>query len=272
MSTIAVGDIHGRADLLGPLLKRLRKEIKAEDHLVFLGDYVDRGPDVKSCFDLLTEWCGDPPCRTVFLMGNHEECMLRARNDHTCHSWLTAMEGLSTIASYDARLAGWFREQLHAAGPRLYREAFTLPYDRFFALLPSGHLEILDSLRIAFETNDAVCVHAAYDPNRPIDTQDRALVLWGARFPRGYRGGRKVIYGHHANAIRKGNQWMPRICGRTYGIDTVAQNVLTAFRLPDGAVFQVPKAGYSLNTIAKGFVARMARFLPITKRLYLPKR
>jgi serine/threonine protein phosphatase 1 len=183
-------------------------------------------------------------------MGNHEECMLRSRDDQARHSWLTAMGGLTTIASYDPALERAFRDQLRTAGPRLYQERFPLPYDRFFAAMPDEHQEILDGLRFLHQTPDAVYVHAGFDADLSVEGQVADVVLWGAGFPRGYSGTQRVVYGHHSNAVRDGTRVLPRIADSTYGIDTVAAGVLTALRLPDGRLFQEPEPGATALAIS----------------------
>jgi serine/threonine protein phosphatase 1 len=239
MSTVAVGDIHGRADLLKPLLATLRHELKADDVLVFLGDYVDRGPDVRGCLELLSAWRREPLCRTHFLMGNHEEWLLRTRSDPTKHSWVVGMNGLTTVASYAPVLADHLRAELRRLGPQLLLEPTPLPYERFFSQVPESHLELLDALELACETPDAVLAHAGYDASLPASRQEASVTLWGAGFPEGYAGEKPLVYGHHANALQRADGLVePLVVGNTHGIDSVALGALMALRLPDGAVFR----------------------------------
>lgn len=239
MSTVAVGDIHGRSDLLRPLLESLRSELANDDVLVFLGDYVDRGPDVKGCLELLARWRSDPPCETHFLRGNHEDWLLRSRDDPTTHSWMLGMDGLSTVRSYDPQVAEGLRAELASQGHRLLIEKTPISYGRFFSLLPPSHLELLDALELAVETPDAVCAHAGYDGSLSAAAQDPQVALWGPGFPGAYRAGaagKPLIYGHHADASPAG----PRVVGRAYGIDAVAEGALLALRLPEGRVISSP--------------------------------
>ncbi|HBP16457.1 MAG TPA: hypothetical protein DEA08_01520 [Planctomycetes bacterium] len=239
MSTVAVGDIHGRSDLLAPLLEALREELAADDVLVFLGDYVDRGPDVKGCLELLAQWRAAPPCATHFLRGNHEDWLLRSRSDPTTHSWVLGMDGLSTVRSYDAGVAEELRAELASQGQRLLLEKTPISYERFFSLLPASHLELLDALELAVETPDAVCAHAGYDASRSAAEQDPQVALWGPGFPEAYdpgEGGKPLIYGHHADATPAG----PRVVGRAHGIDAVAEGALLALRLPEGRWISSP--------------------------------
>ena len=99
VATIAIGDIHGEAVALGDLLCQLRDEIGPDDTVVFLGDYVDRGPDARACIDAILEFRSDVPSPVVCLCGNHEDWMLRTFRDPRRHSWLMGMEALDTIRS-----------------------------------------------------------------------------------------------------------------------------------------------------------------------------
>src|SRR3989442_11777396 len=100
MATIAIGDIHGHAAALGDLLGQLRSEVGPDDTVVFLGDYVDRGPDTRACIDAILQFRDDVRSDIVCLCGNHEDWMLRTLRDPRRHSWLMGMEALDTIRSY----------------------------------------------------------------------------------------------------------------------------------------------------------------------------
>ena len=77
MSTIAIGDIHGNLRALEDLLSRITPELNAGDTVVFLGDYIDRGPDAKGCIQTILDFRRTTNGRVVTLLGNHEEWMLR---------------------------------------------------------------------------------------------------------------------------------------------------------------------------------------------------
>ena len=100
MATIAVGDIHGNFRAAEDLLERLQPDLTSNDTLVFLGDYIDRGPDTKSCIDCIVALKSEADFAVVTLMGNHEEWMLSTMHDYTRHSWLIGAESFDTIASY----------------------------------------------------------------------------------------------------------------------------------------------------------------------------
>src|SRR5580765_5777294 len=98
MRTLAIGDIHGSFIALSTLLNTL--EIQPADQLVFLGDYIDRGPDSRKVLDLLTR--PNPPGSRVFLRGNHEVMILDAREDLLKANTWQSYGGLETAFSYGA--------------------------------------------------------------------------------------------------------------------------------------------------------------------------
>ena len=122
MATVAIGDVHGNLRALDDLLARLDPLLTAEDTVVFLGDYIDRGPDTRGCVESILRWRQESPATVVTLMGNHEDWLLRSIDDPTRHSWLVGMEAHETIASYSPRVADELRGAVEAAGPRLLTE------------------------------------------------------------------------------------------------------------------------------------------------------
>ena len=125
MATVAVGDIHGNFAALDDLLTRLEPELGAGDELVFLGDYLDDGPDVRRCIDRILDLRQDGACPVVALMGNHEQWMLNSRHDHTRHSWLLGMGGLRTVASYSPEAAETIGRGIEEAGPAIVLPRFS---------------------------------------------------------------------------------------------------------------------------------------------------
>ncbi|MEM7473648.1 MAG: metallophosphoesterase family protein, partial [Planctomycetota bacterium] len=93
---IAIGDIHGCAHPLNVLLDLIQPS--AEDLIVTLGDYVDRGPDSKGVVDRLIELGNH--CKFVALKGNHEEMMLDVVQDRKPHERWLQFGGVSTLDSY----------------------------------------------------------------------------------------------------------------------------------------------------------------------------
>ena len=241
MATIAIGDIHGNRALLQDLLTKVLPEVRPEDTLVFLGDYIDRGPDSCGCVDVILRLKTEARFTIVTLLGNHEQWMLRSLRDPTRHSWLVGMEALETIESYSAKAAGIMKDALEKHGARLFMERMPLPYDMFFDAMPPGHLEFFKQLQPFHQTLDVICVHGGVDLNGVLDPDNEDVQVWGPLgFPEDYTGNKAVVYGHRNDAVTGDNKLpQPRIGpNRTYGIDTIAHGVLTAMRFSDEKVFQ----------------------------------
>ena len=241
MSTIAVGDIHGNLPALVDVLGQLRREVQRDDTVVFLGDYIDRGPDSKGCIDAILSFRNEIDAEVVTLMGNHEDWFLRTRRDHLRHSWLLAMEAFETIRSYSPDAVTILRNAIARDVAAVYLEQVPLPYEAFFECMPAAHIEFFENLRLYHQTIDCVCTHGGVDPRVDgVHQQSRRDLIWGGgSFPDGYDGADIVVYGHRNNATLDDAAWpMPTVVGQTIGIDTISHGVLTAIRLPDRHVFQ----------------------------------
>lgn len=170
----AVGDIHGRADLLETLLagiERDRRGRSADARLIFLGDYVDRGPASKEVIELLTK--GLPQgFATCFLKGNHEDLLLSFLADPAAGlNWLHN-GGDATLFSY-----GVPREDILRAfwsGPRALLEAAEI----FGALLPEEHRRFFEALATYHRAGDYYFVHAGVRPGTPLDAQVEDDMIW----------------------------------------------------------------------------------------------
>ncbi len=220
----AVGDIHGRADLLNGLLARIVADaapaLARGEHplLVFLGDYVDRGVDSKGVLDRLTALLAMPGFEVRTLMGNHEEAMLAFLEDPEGNAGWLDFGGGATLASYGVappigRPSG---EELVALGSALA------------AALPEGHLRFLKSLELAVVLGDYVFVHAGLRPGVPLDAQSARDLLWiRQEFLSEKKPFEKVVVHGHTP------EEMPYDGPTRIGLDTgaYATGVLTAVRL-----------------------------------------
>ena len=241
MATFAIGDVHGNLRALDDLLGQLRRESGAGDTVVFLGDYIDRGPDSLGSVASILQFQREVSAEVVCLCGNHEDWLLRTRADYGRHSWLLGMDAFETIRSYSFRAELVLRAAIVGAGADLWRGQVRLPYDVFFDSVPSEHLRFFEELREHHQTADCVCTHAGIDPKRSrLDEQPRQALLWGVDgFPEPYSGTEVVVYGHRNNAVLTTEGWpQPLAVNATIGIDTISHGVLTAIRLPDRQVFQ----------------------------------
>lgn len=194
MATLAIRDIHGQLPALLDLLAQIRGECSAGDTVVFLGDYIDRGPGSKQCVDAILQFQREVAAEVVCLLGNHEDWMLQTMRDHRRHSWMLGMEALDTIRSYSAGAETVVREAARGARMALDLQQSALPYDAFFDSMPPEHVQFFERLRSSHRTADCVCSHGGLDPDVPtVDEQPARALTWGARgFPDRYRGGDRL--------------------------------------------------------------------------------
>lgn len=251
MSTFAIGDIHGNADGLQDLLTQMSPDVSPGDVVVFLGDYVDRGPDSRGCIDAILRFRDSTPADVVCLLGNHEDWLLATRRDFRRHAWLRVMDAWDTIRSYSPEAESTLRRAARELRDQFYMDDVALPYELFFDAMPASHLSFLAELGTCHRGADACCAHAGVDPAIPnLDAQPRHGLIWGASgFPRAYTGDELIVYGHFNNATLDRNGWPgPTFLNNTIGLDTSAFGVVTAIRLPDRRVFQSAQYASSMAT------------------------
>jgi len=168
----AIGDVHGRADLLGRLLVQIRHDAAAADPdtaatLIFLGDYVDRGFQSREVIDLLlSDACG--ALETVFLRGNHELAMLEFLNDPSTGPRWATYGGAETLVSYGV-------QPLSPGDPP---ESWVRACEELARALPEAHRRFLDSLPVSVRLGDYLFVHAGVRPGVPLDHQSEDDLLW----------------------------------------------------------------------------------------------
>lgn len=241
MSTFAVGDIHGNLPALDNLLDRITPLIAPSDTLVFLGDYIDGGPNPRGCIQRIIDLRRRAPFQTVALLGNHEAWMLKTMRNYTSHSWVIAADALKTIQSYSPDAATEIWRGFQDAGIRIITEKVPIPYDLFFDALPLAHREFFMNLQALFRNQDGLFVHGGVDSDRPIEEQRLETLIWGPTgFPESYRGPDILVYGHWSIQAQNSQGWpVPLILDNgTIGIDTISTGVLTAIRLPERTVFR----------------------------------
>ena len=241
MATFAIGDVHGNLAALTDLLDQITPELSSGDAVVFLGDYIDRGPQSRECVDAILNFTQATSASVVCLLGNHEEWMLRTLDDPRRHSWVLGMSPWSTIASYAPEAVEILKDAVKRGGMMVYAGEAPIPYEVFFDRVPGAHLEFFRGLVTHYENVDGLFSHGGLDPTVPgTDNQTERSWVWGAKgFPEGYLGDKPLVYGHHNNAVVDADGWpQPRITGDTIGIDTIAHGVLTAIRMPDRTLVQ----------------------------------
>lgn len=219
----AIGDIHGRDDLLGDLLSRIEADIasrpSARNLLVFLGDLIDRGPASREVVERLINYRPDG-VRLIFLAGNHEEVLLRILDGEVTliADWLK-FGGSECLQSYGLAAA-----KLKRMTPARAAEAIR-------SAIPTGHREFLNGFADTFRAGDYLFVHAGIRPGVSLDEQAQVDLRWIRQPFLSHRGdeGFVVVHGH-------------TICervedlGNRIGIDTGAYRtgVLTALGIQNG--------------------------------------
>lgn len=223
----AIGDIHGRVDLLEELLDRIdddtdRRQPGPKTALVFLGDYVDRGADSAGVLRLIHDLVRQLPGHMACLMGNHERMMLDFIADPmTCGRHWLMNGGAATLDSFgitgvteqarDSDLIG------AAAELRQSLNAIDRGYETWLRGLP-----------LFWISGDVAFVHAAADPARPITAQDDDTMLWGheAFFDTPRDDGYWCVHGHTIVDA-------PEVSQRRVNVDTgaVHSGTLTAAAL-----------------------------------------
>ncbi len=165
----AVGDIHGRADLLKQLFSRVDEDLKrhpiAETIHIFLGDYIDRGQNSAAVLDLVIERARTH--RTSCLKGNHEVFLSEFLENPAVFKHWARNGGLPTLASYGLT-------PTIDADPK---EQAKLSASLCNAI-PKGHSQFLAGLTLSFTCGDFFFVHAGVRPGTPLSSQREDDLLW----------------------------------------------------------------------------------------------
>lgn len=167
MRRFVIGDIHGCAKALDTLIESIHPA--SSDEIVFLGDYIDRGPNSRDVVKQVIEL--GKSCRTVTLRGNHEIMMLGvALYGLDDKGWL-ANGGNATLSSYGGKLSK----------------------------VPDLHIEFFRGLRPYYETDKSIFVHAGYHPEIEMRHQDETTLYWthlADPLPAPHISGKRVFVGH----------------------------------------------------------------------------
>lgn len=218
----AVGDIHGCLSALKELMAQL--PLKDGDEVVFLGDYIDRGPDSKGVLDYLLANQKDG---WHFLRGNHEQMLLDwlgTPNPLAAANWLLN-GGHQTLQSYVPKEK---LDEVRGEGAHILLQSY----------IPHTHVEFLNALPLTLDRPEAFFCHAGVNLDRPLNAQEPDDLLWIRRkFIQDPRPTPKlIVHGH--TPIETVDLSRDRInldTGCVYG------NVLTALALPDKQVYQTKR-------------------------------
>ncbi len=208
MGLIAVGDIHGCAKTLDLLLDEL--DPSPDDHLLFVGDYIDRGPDSKGVIDRLLELREEVDC--TFLRGNHESLMLGYLDSGAFNLW-RVNGGIATLQSYMQNAQD---------------------FD-----IPETHAEFVRNTKMYHETDDFVFVHAGLKADRSVQENledgDEETFLWerGHLQANDFAWEKTVVCGHTPQAEPIDQEKLILIdTGACYHMQP-GMGRLTAVRLPE---------------------------------------
>ena len=185
----AIGDIHGFADRLDALLSMIAADVEASPQVqaeaVFLGDYIDRGPDSAAVLDRLAR--RDIPLPFVALRGNHEALLLKALVDpagmaHWCRSG-----GGATLASYGIELQ-----------PNVRGKTLTRAREALLERMPEQHRSFLAGTALHYVAGPYTFVHAGLRPGVPLEQQREDDLLWirDAFFRAAHSIDGVVVHGH----------------------------------------------------------------------------
>lgn len=171
--TYAIGDIHGCRDKLQRLLYFcMRHRVNRPARFVFLGDYIDRGPDSRGVISTLLRFRDDPSIQVICLRGNHEALMLNALPWGRDEGLLWASQGgAKTLLSYGVKQP---------------------------AEIPRDHLDWVKSLPFSFDDGHRMFVHAGVNPAVPLDQQGERDLMFIREPFLSYAGnfGRLIVHGH----------------------------------------------------------------------------
>jgi serine/threonine protein phosphatase 1 len=222
----AVGDIHGRADLLQVLHRQIAADAAqltpgTDKLVIYVGDYVDRGLESRTVLDLLIHQPLEG-FRAVYLLGNHDAWLLSFLIDANIGPTWLRYGGDATLHSYGLTLRPSGDDPRH----------FEVLQAELRERLPRRHVEFLEELELSYETGDYLFVHAGVRPSVPLDQQAVDDLLWIREpFLSSRRDlGKIIVHGHTVEAE-------PVVRVNRIGIDTGAcwTGSLTCLVLEEGS-------------------------------------
>jgi len=213
----------------------------SQDKLIFLGDLIDRGPDVPGCVELVRELCSREPERVICLRGNHEQMLLDFLDDENL-IWLESATGGDRTF-----------EQYTATPLRLRVEAdFNYARDLLAQKIPDAQIEFLRQLPLYHEDDFALYVHAGLESGKHPSESSPHSLLWtrDMDFYKSYHG-KPCVFGHTPTAFLPLRGRLGRhgiyVFHSAIGIDTGynLQSPLSCLSLPDFTLYQAFADGHT---------------------------
>ncbi len=169
----AVGDIHGRLDLLKGLVQRVCADAISlrpdkQPMMIFLGDYIDRGSDSRGVLEHLRALQASVAFEVRLLKGNHEEELLRFLDDAAVGPIWAEFGGRETLQSY-----GITAPRRHAEA-----EAWESARAALNAAMPAAHRRLLEALEVSIAVGDYFFVHAGVRPGVALEAQSDHDLMW----------------------------------------------------------------------------------------------
>lgn len=220
----AIGDIHGRRDLLILLLNKINAHARGRSaEVIFLGDYIDRGPDSAGVIDAILDSPRLEKFACSYLKGNHEATLLEFLSDPGVGPSWAQFGGLETLMSYGVR------------PPTLKSDvdAWASASKDLHVKLPDRHKRFYAELELTVERGDYLFVHAGVDPEKRLEDQTEHDLLWirDEFLDHGRQLDRLIVHGHTPEPS-------PHHDKRRIGIDTGAYQtgILTAVYIDHSGV------------------------------------
>ncbi len=223
----AIGDIHGCSKALRSLIEAINPQ--PDDELIFLGDYVDRGPDSRDVVDQLIDL--ESRCQMTALRGNHEIMLMGVAKAGLDPTIWSHSGGQSTIASYGGSLEK----------------------------IPQRHLDFFYSLKPFHETADSIFVHANYVSSIAMAEQDDATIYWkhlDFPHPMPHYSMKRVFVGHTPQPYGDVLDLGHLVCVDTY---CFGGGYLTAYETKSGDRLQFDRHGHERRTPLRSFLDRVKK-------------
>lgn len=229
MRRYVIGDIHGCAKALRTVIETI--EPTHDDEIIFLGDYIDRGPNSRDVIQQILDLKNH--CKVIALRGNHELMLLGILVGGLDEKVWIGNGGVSTVSSYGGSLSK----------------------------IPVSHLDFLQSLQSYHETKDSIFVHAGYDPDQSIHEQDQATTYWNHLpeiLPRPHQSGKRVFVGHTPQASGNVLDGGHLVCVDTY---CFGGGYLTAFETLTSEIIQADRHGHLRRAPVQRIVSNLHKVL-----------